>query len=113
MKKTTIGMVAGTLALAAMLTAKTVEAYRGDPNVQGPNYSQERHEAMIQAFADNDYNTWKELMAGKGRVKDVVNETNFSRFAEAHRLALAGKTDEAKQIRAELGLGMGNGRNGR
>jgi hypothetical protein len=38
-----------------------------------------------------------------------VNEENFDRFAEAHRLALEGKTEEAAQIRAELGLGVGGG----
>jgi len=41
----------------------------------------------------------------------VITEENFARFAEAHRLALEGKTDEANQIRAELGLGQGQ-RNG-
>jgi hypothetical protein len=99
----------GALVLGATVLAGSAQAYRGDPNVKGPNYSQERHEAMIQAFANNDYNAWKELMAGKGRVTQVINEGNFARFAEAHRLALEGKTDEAKQIRTELGLGIGGG----
>ena len=64
---------------------------------------------MTQAFENNDYNAWKEQMQGKGRVTQVVNEGNFTRFAEAHELALEGKTDEADQIRQELGLGLGNG----
>ena len=90
-------------------TASGVLAYRGDPNTQGPNCTAERHEAMTKAFENKDYNAWKELMQGKGRVDQVVNEGNFARFAEMHRLRLDGKTDEANQIRTELGLGLGNG----
>lgn len=100
-------LVLGTGVLFA--TANGVFAYRGDPNVQGPNYSPERHTAMTKAFENNDYNAWKNLMQGKGRVTQVVNEGNFAKFAEAHKLALEGKTEEAESIRRELGLGLRNG----
>jgi hypothetical protein len=39
----------------------------------------------------------------------VVNEGNFSRFTEMHKLMLEGKTDEANKIRTELGLGLRDG----
>lgn len=91
------------------LTTGAVSAYRGDPNVQGPNYTVERHQAMTQALESNDYQAWKSLMTGKGRFTQVVNEGNFARFAEAHRLMLAGDTAWAQKIRAELGLGLQNG----
>ncbi len=91
-----------------VMNPKLVGAYQGDPNVQGPNCTPERHEAMQQAFEKKDYNDWKELMSGKGKVSRVVTEENFGRFAEAHQLAQDGKLDEAKQIRQELGLGLGN-----
>ncbi len=90
-----------------IVSPKLVGAYQGDPSVQGPDCTPERHEAMEQAFESNDYNAWKELMSGKGRVTQVVTEENFARFAEAHQLAQEGKLDEARQIRQELGLGMG------
>ncbi|HAT73647.1 MAG: hypothetical protein US30_C0009G0012 [Candidatus Moranbacteria bacterium GW2011_GWF2_36_839] len=90
-------------------SALYVSAYQGNPNVKGPNYTTERHTAMTKAFENNDYNAWKELMAGRGRATQVINEGNFSRFAEAHKLALEGKTEEARKIRAELGLGLQNG----
>ena len=102
----------GTTALVlggALLFPGTVDAYRGDPSVQGPNCTGERHEQMEQAFENNDYNAWNELMSGKGRVIQVVNEGNFARFAEAHELAEEGKLDEAKQVRQELGLGLRDG----
>jgi len=89
---------------------RIVEAYRGNLSIQGPNYTEERHDAMTKAFANKDYNLWKSLVSGnKGRVGQVINEANFGRFVEAHNLALQGKTDEANKIRTELGLGLRNG----
>ena len=110
MNKKTMLFVATVLVLGGLaISPRFAEAYRGDPNIQGPNHTAERHETMIKAFENNDYNAWKELMKGKGRVIQVVNEGNFDRFAEAHKLAKENKMDEAKQIRQELGLGLRNG----
>lgn len=108
-KKLIILGTAGLVLGGFLLSSEKALAYRGDPSVQGPNYSAERHAAMTQAFENNDYNAWKELMQGKGRVTQVINEQNFARFAEAHKLALEGRTDEAQTIREELGLGLQNG----
>jgi hypothetical protein len=94
---------------ASALVPVTAAAYQGDPAVKGPNYTAERHEAMEKAFASKDYNAWKAQMQGRGRVTQVVNESNFAKFAEAHELAEQGKTTEAAAIRAELGLGQQNG----
>ena len=110
MNKTILTISAIALGAGAILaTTSSVLAYRGDPNVQGPNYTVERHEAMTKAFENKDFNTWKELMQGKGRVTQVVNEGNFSKFSEMHKLMLEGKTDEANKIRTELGLGLRDG----
>lgn len=100
-----IALVLGGLVISPRLT----EAYQGDPNAQGPDCTAERHEAMTQSFENNDYNAWNEQMQGKGRVTQVVNEGNFNRFAEAHKLTLEGKVDEANEIRRELGLGLRDG----
>ncbi len=111
MKNSKIFLV-GTAAFAAVILAgaySAAQAYRGDYAQKGPGYSEERHQIMEQAFEDNDYNAWKEQMNNRGRVKDVINEENFSRFAEARRLAKEGKYDEADQIRKELGLRTRNG----
>ena len=97
------------LIIGGALVAPAVEAYRGDPNVQGPNYSPERHTQMTKAFENNDYNAWKELTNGRGRVTQVVNKDNFAKFAQAHKLMLEGKKTEAAEIRADLGLGLQNG----
>ena len=110
MKKTAIILGAGVLLLSGLsVLSGTVSAYRGDPAVKGPEYSEKRHEAMETIFEKGDFNAWKEMMQGRGRVLDIVNEDNFSRFVEAHELAEEGKIDEARQIRQELGLGLQNG----
>lgn len=98
--------VVGGLGLVA---ANSAFAYQGDPSVKGPNYTEERHAAMEVAFENNDYAAWLKLMTGKGRVTQVINQDNFKQFSEAHKLAEAGKTTEAAAIRADLGLGQGNG----
>lgn len=115
MKKTILGL--GTLALVLgvmVVFTNSVSAYRGDPAVQGPNYSTERHTAMLKAFESKDYTAWKDLMQNQGRVTQVITEANFGKFVEAHNLAVQGKTVEAQKIRQELGLGLqnGSGKNG-
>src|SRR4030043_2206690 len=110
MNKTILTLSAIALGAGVLFgTTSSAVAYRGDPNVQGPNYSPERHEAMTKALENRDYNAWKELMQGKGRVTQVINEGNFARFSEMHKLMLEGKTEEANSIRTELGLGLKNG----
>jgi hypothetical protein len=98
------------IAIAAIaLVVFPALAYRGDYSVKGPAYSPERHTIMTEAFANNDFEAWSALMDGRGRVTDVITVENFSRFAEAHRLAQEGDFEGANQIRAELGLRTPNG----
>jgi len=109
-KKTALTLGATALVLGGLFTIPSaVGAYKGDPGVEGPDCTEERHQEMEQAFENNDFQAWSNLMQGKGKVIQVVNEGNFARFAEAHKLAEEGKMDEVKQIRTELGLGLGNG----
>lgn len=102
------------LGLAALVIGGTILvpralAYRGNPAIQGPNYSVERHEAMEKAFETGNFNAWKALMSNQGQVTQVINTGNFAQFAKAHELAEDGKIDEANKIRSELGLGHQNG----
>ena len=109
-KKIFLGL--GTLALVLGVSgviANKADAYRGDPGVQGPNYSVERHTAMQKAFETNDYTAWKDLMQNRNKVTQIVNKDNFTKFSEAHKLALKGDIEGAKKIRQELGLGLGGG----
>lgn len=110
MKKTAIVLGLTVVVIGvALFSSQSVQAYKGDPNVKGPNYTAQRHEAMEAAFAKKDFNAWKKLMEGRGRAAQVVTAQNFAKFVEAHNLAETGKTDAANKIRAELGLGLHNG----
>lgn len=110
MTKSTLGFGVLALALGTMgVFASSALAYKGDPAVKGPSYSAERHAAMEKAFESKDFDAWKNLMQGKGRVGQVVTKDNFAKFAEAHELAEQGNMVEAQKIRQELGLGMHNG----
>lgn len=110
MKKTITMWV---VALALMvLTVTTVSAYRGDYTQKGPDYTAERHELMEQAFESNDYDAWNAMMLENGRhprVVDVVTPENFEIFVQAHEAAEDGNFEEAARLRAELGLGNGQG----
>lgn len=111
-KSTKMILGLGTLALVLGVSGSivnSVNAYKGDPTVKGPNYTVERHTAMEKAFETNDYTAWKNLMGSRGRVVEVINKDNFTKFAEAHALAKKGDLPGAKKIRQELGLGLKNG----
>ena len=112
MKKSTKilgGTFVAVVALAFAFTISPAMAYHGDYSKQGPDYSAERHIAITKAFANEDYEAWRESMNGRGRVIQVINAENFSRFAEAHKLAHEGDLEGANQIRKELGLRISNG----
>jgi len=100
MKKITLGLGVAVLAVGVLgMGMQAASAYQGDPTVTGPNYSTDRHEAMEQAFENEDYDAWKEVMDGKGRAAEMVTAENFGQFARAHKLALEGDLESAQEIR--------------
>ena len=103
-----LGMFALVLGASGAM-ANTASAYKGNPEVKGPNYSLERHIAMEKAFETNDYLAWKNLMQNKGKVTQIINKDNFTKFSEAHKLAEKGDLEGAKKIKQELGLGLKDG----
>lgn len=62
--------------------------------------------AEVQAALEKgDYEGFKRLAAKTDcKAKDKITAENFPRLQEAYRLMKAGKKDEAKAIKAELGL---------
>jgi hypothetical protein len=99
----------GVIALvSAAGVAYAAYAYQGDPVEKMAKFSPQKFEQMQKAYENNDYGAWKEMMNGRGRITSIINEQNFPRFAEMHRLMLEKKFDQANQIREELGLGQGS-----
>ncbi len=110
--KTTIFGLLAFLVVGLVFSTSLVNAYRGDYSVNGPNYTEERHEAMENAFDIGDYNAWVALMTENERnprVVDVVTESNFHIFVQAHEAGQNGDYETAAALRAELGLNNGNG----
>jgi hypothetical protein len=100
------------LGIIVLLGISFVATYQGDYSVKGPNYSEERHDAMHSAFDNLDYDTWITLMTESGRnprVLTVVTEDNFATFVEAHKAGEAGDFKKADELMAELGLRNGSG----
>ena len=100
------------LGLVALLGVSFVAAYQGDYSVKGPNYSEDRHEAIEDVFDNLDYDAWVALMTADGRhprVVDAVSEENFVTFVEAHDAMEDGDFDSAAEVRADLGLNNGMG----
>ena len=111
MKKSTKilgGTFVAVMVFAFAFAISPAMAYQGDYSKQGPACSSERHIAIAKAFANEDYEAWRELMNGRGRVIQMINAENFSRFAEAYQLAHDGDLEGADQIRKELGLRISN-----
>jgi hypothetical protein len=112
---TAVLVATGIIALGT-LSLTQVSAYQGDATKVGPYHTEEREIAMDKVMTANDFDGWKKLMTEDGRTPGVLRRvdtnTEFLKFAEAHRLQDAGKTTEANAIRAELGLGNGMGTGG-
>ena len=112
MKKTAIFGLLALMVVGLVATTGLVSAYRGDYSVKGPDFNEERHETMEDAFESLDYDAWYALMTENGRhprVVELVTEDNFETFAEAHEAGENGDYETAAEIRAELGLNNGNG----
>ncbi len=110
-KATKIGLLA-LVVVGMIISTGVVSAYRGDYSVQGPYCDEERHEDMENAFETSDYDSWYQLMTRDGRtprVAEVVTESNFETFAQAHEAAENGDNELAAELRAELGLNNGEG----
>lgn len=109
-------IITGAAALVAIIAVAGVAAssfaYGGDLFRPGANFSPVDRQAAEEALENNDYDSWQELMSGSpmaDKIKDKITEENFNKLAEADGLMKAGKYDEARQIREELGFGFGPG----
>lgn len=80
----------------------------------------EKREAMQEIFANNDYDAWESLMQEKVELMrqkadefaSKINSDAFSKMLEIHELMADGKYEEARELREELGFGLGHGMRG-
>ncbi len=112
MKKTNLFGMTALAVFGLLLSMSLASAYRGDYSIPGPEHSEERHELMETAFESLDYAGWYWIMTENGRMPRVVlvvTEDNFDRFVAAWHAGKSGDIEAALDIRAELGLGSGQG----
>jgi hypothetical protein len=105
-------IIAGISSIALVLILGVVFAYQGNFSTQGPNYSEDRHEAIEQALNNKDYAAWFKLMTNEGRtpkVTQLVTEENFEKFIQMHNAQISNDIATAQKLRTELGLGAKNG----
>lgn len=105
-------LVLATLFIIGIISMVGVFAYRGDPNVKGPNYNAEIHEQLEEAIESGDYNAWINIrkennLPMNGRIFQVINAENFDKYRELHNAMESGDYETANRIRTELGLGQG------
>jgi hypothetical protein len=110
--KKTILFGLGFLLVVGLVSMIGVLAYKGDPNVQGPNYDADVHEQLEAAIESGDYDAWIQIrednnLPMKGRMFQVINADNFYKFSELHNAMQSGDYETANAIKAELGLGQG------
>ena len=106
--KIILGIAALALSLVAVKSLTPAFAYKGDPTVKGPNYTEERHETNVNAFQNGDYKSWSANMQGRG-VTRFVNESNFKEFAAAQLAAQKGDNTLLNAFRVKYGMGQGHG----
>jgi len=121
MKKNTLGII-GISALGLVLAGTGVaQAYGGSSSQNTSmtgnktNFSQERRGDFQKIFDTTDYQTWKNAMSNTkmgAQILEKINENNFSRFVEMHKLLQAGDKTGAEVIRVELGLPQVGPQNG-
>jgi hypothetical protein len=100
------------LTVSIVALAGITYAYKGNPDVKGPNYDAAVHEQLEAAMDAGNYDTWLKIrqdnnLPTKGRIFQVINKDNFDKYAKLHQANLAGDTTKVDAIRAELGLGQG------
>lgn len=73
--------------------------------------ARDAHRARIDAaIVSRDYQAWKaeqDSWGSKGRMADKVTAANFETYAKLHEAVKAGRTEEAAQLREQLGVTRG------
>ena len=100
-------------AVVALAGSMAVSAASDIGQFKNGRMNPENRDQIFSAIESGDYQTWKNLMGDRGKITEVINESNFAKFAEMHQLMKDGKMEEAKKIGDELGLGNMKGRFGR
>ena len=112
MKNKKTGIAFALIAVFAITLSFMVTAYKGNYDEKGPECTEDRHELIMNAFNELDYDAWKAIMTEKGNTPGalrLVTEENFHLFVKAHEAGKAGNYALANKLRTELGFNNGEG----
>ncbi|HLD28003.1 MAG TPA: hypothetical protein VJB67_00100 [Patescibacteria group bacterium] len=100
------GLIFGLGLSAIILTAgvASVGAFGGNSGDPKSQIDPQRHQAIITATENGDYQAWSEAVGDRGHITEVITQDNFDQFVRMHQLIKDGDYEGANQIRAELGL---------
>lgn len=104
-KKKIISMTAMSLVMGsavATANADSIMAKFREPM----GISSENRQAEDEALKNADFASWKSAVENCGRTEilDIINESNFARYAEAFKLRESGDMDGSRAIMEELGI---------
>ena len=82
-------------------------------NIEKNQEIKQMHQEVRNAFNNNDYNTWQEMMNDKAdnlcdkaeEMRENITQENFDKMIKAHELMQDGNKEEAIEIMKELGFG--------
>ncbi|MFC1617856.1 hypothetical protein ACFL2B_01095 [Patescibacteria group bacterium] len=94
--------------IAAAIAAATIGSISVASAEGGVWAGKDNKDEMRQAIEDNDFDTWKQQVDRKSA--EFSTEENFDKLKEAHDLMQAGKTEEARAIKEEMGMMKGPGK---
>ena len=66
------------------------------------NNKVEVEERILESFEDGDYDTWKKIVAKKGKAYGIVSKEDFFKFIDARKAARNGNYDLAIDIANSL-----------
>ena len=108
MKKSTLlistGVATGAFLIGLTLSNPFVSAYQNGAWQREQGFSPETKAQIEQSIENGDYNTWKSLTDGKGRMGETITEENFPLLKELHTAQQNGDTTKAQELRQKLGL---------
>ena len=111
MKKTNRLIPVILAALVIVVTTSFLKVSANDDSTSSNRFArpqmQGQHQAIGNAIAQNDYDTWQSLMSQSpmaDKMADKINQATFDKLVEAQKLAQSCDKEGAKAIFDELGL---------
>ena len=103
-------VAAGVAALLLAVAAGAFTTYAHGPSGDfSPEERQEReaqHEAVKEAFSNNDFEAWSSLMVDRPRAEELMTQEHFEAMLQVHELMEAGDKEAAQELLKENGIEM-------